>query len=117
MTLLLTSASEIFNEILILKAYIEKRVPVVLFPLSCPILRFDNKRTNNTLRELVILFQNFKNIVCNDNVDFSCLGKRGVASESQGFKSLSSQLHIGNAASLTKFVLFNVLLLKIVSLR
>lgn len=72
------SASQILNEIINLKVYIEHMVPGITIYLSSPVVRFDNKTANSTLRELGMLFENFNNIIFNDNIDSSCIGKKGL---------------------------------------
>ena len=72
------SANEIANEIGFLKLFIEQKVPGVKIFVSCPVLRLDNKKANNTLRELSVLLKSDGNTVCNENVDSSCLGRKGL---------------------------------------
>ena len=72
------SASQILNEITNMKAYIEHMVPGITIYLSGPVVRFDNKTANSTLRELGTLLENFNNIIFNDNIDSSCVGKKGL---------------------------------------
>ena len=73
------SANDIANEIRSLKAFIEKLVPGVKLFLSCPIIRLDNNKANNTLLKLATLFKHMEsNIITNDNIDASCLGKKGL---------------------------------------
>ena len=72
------SANEIFNEIRCLKSFIEQMVPGINIFMSCPVIRLDDKKANNTLCELAILLKDAGNIICNDNVDSSCLGKKGL---------------------------------------
>ena len=73
------SINEITNEISALKSFIKGTLPETKIFLSCPVIRTDNRKANNTLRELDVYFKNnFANIVVNDNIDISCLGKRGL---------------------------------------
>ena len=72
------SANEIANEIRCLTSFIEQKVPDVNIFISCPVIRLDNKKANNTLRELAILLKSAGKTVCNDNVDPSCLGRKGL---------------------------------------
>ena len=72
------SANDIANEIRCLKSFIEQKVPDVKLFVSCPVLRLDNKKANNILRELNILLKSAGKFVCNDNVDSSCLGRKGL---------------------------------------
>ena len=46
--------------------------------MSCPVIRLDNNKANKTLRELDEILKSLPNIITNDNVDTSCLGKRGL---------------------------------------
>ena len=70
---------EIANEIANLKAFIYKTLPNVRIFISCPIIRIDNKKANNTLRVLDMILRNtYKDIIINDNIDISCLRKKGL---------------------------------------
>ena len=71
--------NEITDELSALKSYITNTLPETKVFLSCPVIRTDNRNANNTLRQLdIYLKYNFSDIVVNDNVDASCLGKRGL---------------------------------------
>ena len=73
------TCDEILDEILNLKAFIHSALPNARVFISCPVIRTDNKKANNTLRELDIILKNTtKDIVINDNIDITCLGKRGL---------------------------------------
>ena len=73
------TGDEIANEISNLKAFIYKTLPNVRIFILCPVIRIDNIKANNTLRELDMILRNtYKDIVINDNIDISCLGKRGL---------------------------------------
>ena len=74
-----TSAEQILNEILTLKACITSILPTVKIFISCPTVRRDNSKANSVLRELDNKLKSLtKDIVINDNVDDSCLGKKGL---------------------------------------
>ena len=45
---------------------------------SCPVLRRDDANASLTLRHLSYEFKSLTNAVVNDNVDGSCLGKKGL---------------------------------------
>ena len=54
-------------------------LPTVKLYLSCPVLRLDNNNANEVLQELAKkLKKTFKDIINNDNIDRSCLGKKGL---------------------------------------
>ena len=72
------SANQIFNEIMNLKRYIEDTLPSVNIYLSCPVVRMDDSRANFVLRELDQKLKTLPNIINNDNLDITCLGKRGL---------------------------------------
>ena len=53
--------------------------------MSCPIIRNDNKNAHFILRSLdKYLKSSIKEIVVNDNVDASCLGKSGLHLNAKG---------------------------------
>ena len=73
------TSENIMNEIMDLKSNILSILPSVRIYLSCPTLRHDNAVANTVLRELVQKLKlSYKYIVVNDNVDRSCLGKKGL---------------------------------------
>ena len=78
------SANEIANEIRCLKYFIDQMVPGVKIFVSCPVTRLDNKKANSTLCQLSILLKDAGNIICNDNVDPSCLGRKGLHLNAKG---------------------------------
>ena len=78
------TAKEIFNEILVLKTYIESILPAVSVFLSCPVLRLDDAQANLTLRHLGYEMKTLRNIIVNDNLDGSCLGKKGLHLNAKG---------------------------------
>ena len=71
-------AEQIFTEIANLKRYIEDVIPGVKVILSCPVIRADNIKANHTLRRLEESIRSTFTFVCNNNVDVSCLGKKGL---------------------------------------
>ena len=73
------SYNEIANDMSALKTYITGILPETKVFLSCPVIRTDNRKANNTLRDLdVYLRNNISDVVINENIDVSCLGKRGL---------------------------------------
>ena len=78
------SYGEIINEINNLKSYIEKILPETKVYLSCPVVRTDNTRANLTLRKVDSYLKSLPFIVKNDNVDTTCLGKRGLHLNAKG---------------------------------
>ena len=84
------SAKTIFDEIRNLKSHIEKEVPKVKVAISCPILRTDNQKANRTLQELDSKLKGSTfDIVSNDNIDGTCLGKYGLHLNRKGSKILA----------------------------
>ena len=82
---------EIADEIENLKAFIHSKLPSTRIFISCPVVRTDNKKANNTLRQLDTLLRNTtKDVVINDNVDISCLGKKGLHLNPKGYGRLAT---------------------------
>ena len=72
-------SNEIANEIEALKLHITDTLPGVKVFLSCPVIRIDDRNANNTLREFdIYLKRNITDIIVNDNIDVSCLGRRDL---------------------------------------
>ena len=75
----------IANEIEALKLHITDTLPGVKVFLSCPVIRIDDRNANNTLREFdIYLKRNITDIIVNDNIDVSCLGRRGLPLNPKG---------------------------------
>ena len=72
------SADEIAKEIYDLKMYIEGTIPKVKVFLSCPTIRLDNSRANSVICELDRKLRLLPNAIKNDNIDKTCLGKKGL---------------------------------------
>ena len=72
------NADQISEEITNLKEFIENILPNVHIFISCPVLRLDNAKANSTLRELSKILKSLHKVVVNDNIDGSCLGKKGL---------------------------------------
>ena len=72
------NVNQIAQEIENLKRFIIKKLPNVVIFLSCPTIRYDNSRANSTLQQLDQKFKTMSNFIANDNVDESCLGKKGL---------------------------------------
>lgn len=73
------SSNEIAGEISCLKEFIYSVLPSVRIFISCPVIRMDDMKANKTLRDLRShLICNENDLVDNDNVDSSCLGKKGL---------------------------------------
>ena len=71
------SYKEIASEISDLTEFIYSILPETRVFTSCPIIRLDNKKANSNLRDLDTYFKNnFIDIIVNDNIDSSCLGKK-----------------------------------------
>ena len=61
-----------------LKLHIESVLPKVRLYISCPILHTDNIRVNLTLREVDLYMKSLNYSVKNDNIDNTCLGRKGL---------------------------------------
>ena len=73
------SSEKIMNEITNLKINILSILPSVKIYFSCPTKRLDNKNANEVLEELTEKMTiRFNDIILNDKVDSSCLGKKGL---------------------------------------
>ena len=84
------NADQIYNEIINLKQYIEDILPSVSVYLSCPVLRVDDSQANLVLRRLDQKLKCLRNIIRNDNVDSTCLGKRGLHLNPKGSGRLAT---------------------------
>ena len=74
----------ILGDILQLKSHIESVLPNAVVYLSCP-LRFDNAKAGLTLVDLRSKMKEvIINIISNENVDSSCLGKAGLHLNANG---------------------------------
>ena len=79
------TSDEIASEMENLKRYIEEALPTVKLFISCPVVRVDNTQANITLRQIDMnLKAMLPNIIINDNVDKSCLGKKGLHLNAKG---------------------------------
>ena len=72
------TADAIANEISNLKDFIQNKVPNANIFMSCPTLRLDNAKANSTLRELKEILKSTHKVIVNDNIDGSCLGRKGL---------------------------------------
>lgn len=72
------TADQIADEMKNLKRFIEATLPSVKIFVSCPVVRTDNMRANLTLRHLDKMFKSMYNFINNDNIDNTCLGKKGL---------------------------------------
>ena len=78
------TSDEIMLEIENLKQYIMEILPNVKIFISCPVVRFDNYEANFTLRQLDSKLKSTRNIIMNDNIDKSCIGKKGLHLNAKG---------------------------------
>ena len=87
------TTEEIANEIIHLNEYIENVLPSVKIFWSCPILRLDNMKANTVLRELSQWLKNFtKNVIDNNNIDGTCIGKKRLHLNAKGSGRLAINL-------------------------
>ena len=78
------NSESIANEILHLKDFIMKLLPNVKLFFSCPTARVDNLDAHLTLCKLVRIFKTWDNFIENDNIDRSCLGRKGLHLNKKG---------------------------------
>ena len=91
MTPLINQQYQIYGEILNLKEYVEDVLPNVNVYISCPLIRADNITANHTLRKLDMLLKTHnKNIIENDDIDGTCLGRKGLHLNAKGSGRLAS---------------------------
>ena len=87
------TTEEIAYEIIHLKEFIESVLPSVKIFWSCPILRFDNMKANIVLRELSQWLKFFtKNVIDNNNLDGTCIGKKGLHLNAKGSGRLATNI-------------------------
>ena len=84
----LKSAKEIYDEIISLKAYIQEVLPGTQVYLSCPIMRTDIAKANHVLRELDSKIKRSNDCARNDNIDGTCLVKKGLRLNRKGTRQL-----------------------------
>ena len=85
------TSDEIAKEIIHLNAYIESVLPSVNIYWSCPVLRLDNKQANMVLPELSQWLKFFpKNFIDNNNIDGTCIGRKGLHLNTKGSSRLAT---------------------------
>ena len=72
------TSNVIMKGILKLRTHIESVLPQTKVYLSCPVLRLDHAKAGLTLYQLVRKMKSLENVIVNDNIDGSCLGKAGL---------------------------------------
>ena len=73
------SSNIILEDILQLKAHINSRLPKAHLFISCPVLRFDTAKAGLTLQSLRNKLKRLPiNLLCNENIDASCIGRLGL---------------------------------------
>lgn len=84
------SSRKIYTEITNLRSYIEDCLPETKVIISCPVLRTDNQKANRTLQEVdsKLKGSNF-DLVVNDNITDTHLGKKGLHLNDKGSGSLA----------------------------
>ena len=79
------TADEIANELTNLKAFIKNELPTTNVFFSCPVMRLDNSKANLVLRKLSVWLKlSTNNVIVNDNIDGTCIGKRGLHLNAKG---------------------------------
>ena len=84
------TSDEIIKEIKNLENYIKEVLPNVKIFLSCPVVRFDHAQANFTLRRLDQKLKSRGDVIINDNVDKSCVGKKGLHLNAKGSGRLAT---------------------------
>ena len=69
------SSSQILEEIMKLKDFIESKLPYCIVFLSAPVLRLDNRKAQATLNNLKYDMRDLTNVIYHENIDESCLGE------------------------------------------
>ena len=94
-------STTILDKFLLLKMHIKVILPNVKIYLSCPVLRMDDAKANLTLRHFTNKLKALNiDVIINDNVDVTCLGKAGQHLNPKGSGRLAMIFFITNAASL-----------------
>ena len=78
------SPNEILDGTLQLKAHIESVLPNVKVYLSSPIPRYDNVKTGFVIQQLRMKMKDMENVIKNNNVDASCIGRAGLHPNGKG---------------------------------
>ena len=78
------SPGQIKNEINNLTIYIKETLPDTKIVFSLPTLRTDNYKAENTLDEVRNYFKDDPDIIVNNNIDRSCLGRKGLQLNPKG---------------------------------
>ena len=87
------NAEDIFDEILELKRYAESLVPGICVVVSCPIIRRDNSKANLKVIHLrSMLGTSGIDIISNENIDYSLLGRKGLHLSNKGVRAFSANL-------------------------
>ena len=72
-------SNTIMDKLLLLKLHIINILPKVIIYLSCPVLRFDDTKAGFTLHQLAKKLMSLNiDVISNDNVDATCIGKAGL---------------------------------------
>ena len=72
------SSEDIISEMINLEGFIKRVLPMAKIYISCPVIRTDNVKANNVLRQVNKTLKSFSNVVNNDNVDSTCVGRKGL---------------------------------------
>ena len=84
------SSEEIFDQLLELKRYIESKVHDIKVTISCPIVRSDNGIANLKVNHLRNKLKSANiSIIDNENINYECLGKKGLHMTSKGITRLA----------------------------
>ena len=87
------TAGMVINELKNLKNHIEEQNPGINVYFSAPICRTDDNTLNKKLQEVTAyLEQNFTFLVSSENIDGTCLGKRGLHLNPKGSGRLAINL-------------------------
>ncbi len=84
-------SEDIVKDLLLLRTCIKNNLPAgSKVIISTPIMRSDNKLANSRIREVNFAFKYIPNVILNDKLDGSCLGKKGLHLNQRGSGKLAS---------------------------
>ena len=78
------SSEDIISEMINLEGFIKRVLPMAKIYIYCPVIRTDNVKANNVLQQVNKTLKSFSNVVNNDNVDSTCVGRKGLHLNAKG---------------------------------
>ena len=80
---------DIVKELILLRKFVENSLPGSKIHLSSPVMRSDNQLANSTIRKVFGDLQNLPNVILNDKLDGTCLGRKGLHLNRRGLGKLA----------------------------